>query len=84
MKSTSDMIEQIKQSLDGNYNQATYMLKYLNAFCKATALSKKVVILFNHRGPVILYYRIEKGLITYCLSDITTAELQATSDQNKI
>jgi aminoglycoside phosphotransferase family enzyme len=78
------MLQKLHQTLGDNYKQATYMLKYLNAFCKATAISKKVVVFFNHKGPVILYYRIEKGVITYCLSDITTSELSSTTEQNKI
>jgi hypothetical protein len=72
----SKMLNDTCQELGDDYITATYMLKYINSFTKATQLSKKVVILFQHGGPLILHYQIEKGVITYCLSDISSAAEQ--------
>ncbi len=76
--SISKMLEDTSQDLGDDYIQATYMLKYINSFTKATQLAKKVVILFQDGGPLILHYQIEMGVITYCLSDISSA-----ADQNR-
>lgn len=56
------------------YILATYMLKYLNAFTKATQLAEDVVILFQNDGPLIVYYKVEGGVLTFCLCDINSVE----------
>jgi len=75
----SKMLKDAEQELGDDYIQATYMLKYINSFTKAGQLSKEVVILFQDGGPLILHYLIEMGVITYCLSDISSAADQSRS-----
>jgi len=79
--SITKMLEKTKnEKLGPDYIQATYMLKYLNSFTKATQLSKSVIILFHDRGPLILIYKMEQGTIIYCLANISCTEDQAKED----
>lgn len=63
----------MKQELLEGYKKSTFMIKYLNAFTKATQISKELSLFFtdeSDKGFAILHYTIEKGVITFCLSNI--------------
>jgi hypothetical protein len=73
----SSMLKEINQKLGKDYIQSSYLLKYINSFTKATQLAKNVIIMFSDNGPLIIHYKIEKGVITFCLSDISAQAEQA-------
>lgn len=63
-------MESMEKPLGPDYVQSTFMLKYLNAFTKATQLAKEVIMLFSHNGPLILIYKMDRGELTFCLTNI--------------
>lgn len=60
--------------IDAEYITANYMLKYLNSFTKATPVSRNVRILFQDKGPLILHFQMEHGVLTFCLSHISNTD----------
>lgn len=58
-------------SFDGEYVEATHIIKYLRAFGKAKDLSSTVELYFEKKQPLVLKYKIgNMGTLTYCIGDV--------------
>lgn len=59
----------------------SYMLKYINGFCKATPLSPYMKMCFGGTDPLVLIYDIyNMGKFTFCLSNLLDEEADAAAD----